>query len=327
MRILVVGGTRFVGRHIVQAAVTAGHEVTLFNRGRSGSGLFSDLEHRVGDRNGDLSTLVAGDWDATVDTCAYVPRQVHSLADALGDRGGQVVFISSVSVYGAPTHGYDEHSPLIELAEPTVETVTNETYGGLKVLCERAASQRFGAETLIVRPTYVVGPDDHTYRFPWWVSRIARGGDVLAPGPADDPAQVIDARDMATWIVSMMERRAGGVFHTVGPEQPITWGHLLETIAAQVAPAGTTLNWVPPAPLHEEGLDGMALPLWAGDEPDSLMSAASPAAALAAGLRIRPLAETIADTLEWTRTHERPVHIGLDPDREAAILERWRAAR
>ncbi|MGD9794153.1 MAG: NAD-dependent epimerase/dehydratase family protein [Acidimicrobiia bacterium] len=327
MRILIVGGTRFVGRHIVHAALRAGHEVTLFNRGRSGSDLFPDVPHLTGDRDGDLSALASSEWDATVDTCAYVPRQVHALADALGERGGQMVFISSVSVYGAPTIGYDEQSPLIELGDPTVETITNDTYGGLKVLSERAATERFGADTLLVRPTYVVGPDDHTYRFPWWVSRLARGGEVLAPGPADDPAQVIDARDMATWIVSMIERRAPGVFHTVGPEQPITWGQLLETIAAQVAPPGTALSWVPASLLREEGLDGMTLPLWAGDEPDALMSAASPAAALAAGLRIRPLSETIADTLEWTRTHDRPAHIGLDPKREAAILERWRAAR
>jgi 2'-hydroxyisoflavone reductase len=327
MRILIVGGTRFVGRHIVRTALHAGHEVTLFNRGLSGSDLFPGVPRLIGDRDGDLSALANGEWDATVDTCAYVPRQVHALADALGDRGGQMVFISSVSVYGDPTVGYDERSPLIELADATVETVTNDTYGGLKVLCERAASERFGAGTLIVRPTYVVGPDDHTYRFPWWVSRLASGGDVLAPGPADDPAQVIDARDMATWIVSMIERRAPGVFHTVGPEHPITWGQLLETIAVQVAPPGTTLSWVPAPFLSEEGLDGMTLPLWAGDEPDALMSAASPAAALAAGMRIRPLSETITDTLEWTRTHDRPATVGLDPNRETAILERWRAVR
>ena len=322
MRILMIGGTRFVGKHIVEAALAAGHAVTIFHRGQSGAALFSDVEHRLGDRDGDLAALADGQWDVTIDTCGYVPRQVHALAEVLGERRGQYVFISSVSVYAAPSAGYGEDAAVIELDDPTVEDVTGETYGGLKVLCERAALARFGASTLIVRPTYVVGPDDYSWRFPWWVARIASGGEVLAPGPADDPAQVIDGRDMAAWIVSMAERGASGIFHTVGPAEPITWAGLLDTIAAEVAPPGTTLTWIDADRLRSEGLDGVTLPLWSGGDPDRWVSAADPRAALGAGLTLRPLAATIADTLTWTRTQVRPATAGLDPALEAALLDR-----
>jgi len=316
-----VGGTRFVGRHIVEAALAAGHDITIFHRGRTGPDLFPEVEHRIGDRDSDLSPLAIGTWDATIDTCAYFPRQVHELAEVLGDRGGRYVCISSVSVYAGPIHsGYTESAPLIELADPTVEEVTGETYGGLKVLCERAAVERFGAQSLIVRPTYVVGPDDYTWRFPWWVARLARGGEVLAPGPASDPAQVIDARDMAAWIVTMLEAGTTGAFHAVGPADSITWGGLLSAIAAVVAPPGTTLTWLDEDVLLAAGLDGNILPLWAGGDPDRMMSAADPGAAVATGLRHRPLAETIADTLAWTQANECPATAGIDAEREASLL-------
>ena len=316
-----IGGTRFVGRHIVDAALAAGHEVTIFHRGRTGPHLFPGVEHHIGDRNTDLSPLATGEWDATIDTCAYFPRQVHELADVLGTRGGRYVCISSVSVYaGSVTAGFDERSTLIELADPTVEEVTDETYGGLKVLCERAAAERFGSTTLLVRPTYVVGPDDYSWRFPWWVARLARGGRVLAPGPASDPAQLVDARDMATWIVAMVEQGTSGAFHAVGPAEPLTWGGLLSAIAAVVAPAGTTLAWVDEDVLLAAGLDGNSLPLWTGGDPDRMLNAAGPGAAIAAGLRLRPLSETIADTLAWTLVNECPPTVGIDAEREAALL-------
>jgi 2'-hydroxyisoflavone reductase len=323
MRILMIGGTRFIGKHIVEAALANGHEVTIFHRGRSNPELFPDAVHLVGDRNDDLGALADGAWDVTIDTCAFVPRHVTALADVLGTRGGRYVFISSVSVYAGPiTAGYREDAPLIELADPTVEEVTNETYGGLKVLCERAAVERFGAATLIVRPTYVVGPDDISWRFPWWVRRIAAGGRVLAPGPAADPAQVIDVRDMGTWIVSLVERGVTGAFHAVGPATAITWGELLGTIVATVGPPGTELVWIDEATLLAEGIDGSTIPLWSGGDPDRLMSAADPGAAVDTGLRHRALAETIDDTLAWTIDRECPPDAGLDPAREAELLAR-----
>lgn len=328
MRILMIGGTRFVGRHVVDQALERGHEVTIFHRGRTGGDLFRDedrVEHRTGNRDSDLSALAEGGWDATVDTCAYVPRQVQQLADVLDGRGGRYLLVSSVSVYASPTHaGYGEDAPLAELDDPSTEEVTGETYGGLKVLCERAAVDRFGPAAVVVRPTYVVGPDDYTWRFPWWVTRLARGGEVLAPGPADAPAQVIDVRDMASWMLGLLEREESGAFHAVSPAPPFSWGQLLEVIRDAVAPAGTTLTWVDGQFLLGEGLDDASLPLWSAGDPDVLMMAADPSKAEAAGLAPRPLADTVRDTLTWTRTLEQPDSPGITAEREQQLLTRWR---
>jgi len=326
MRILLIGGTRFIGRHVVESALAGGHDVTLFHRGRTGTDLFPDVQHLLGDRDSDLSALANGEWDATVDTCAYFPRQVQKLADVLGDRGGHHLLVSSVSAYASPdTRGYREDARLAELDDPTVEQVTGETYGGLKVLCERAAVERHGPATVLVRPTYVVGPDDYTWRFPWWVARFAAGGEVLAPGPADAPSQVIDVRDMATWMVGLLERGESGPFHAVGPSAAFTWGEQLDTVARTVAPAGTTLTWVDEDFLLAEKVDEGLLPLWSGGDPDVLMMTADPAAALATRLVIRPLEETVRDTLEWTRTVEQPAAPGLPATQERELLARWRS--
>ncbi len=327
MRILVVGGTRFIGRHVVEQALARGHDVTVFHRGRTGAELFRDeprVEHRTGDRNTDLSALDQGDWDATVDTCAYVPRHVQTLGDVLGVRGGRYLLVSSVSAYASPERaGFGEDAPLAQLADPTVEEVTDQTYGGLKVLCERAAVDRFGPSTLLVRPTFVVGPDDYTWRFPWWVARLARGGEVLAPGPADAPAQVIVARDMASWTIGLLERGESGAYHAVSPAPPFTFSDQLEKIRATVAPEGTSLTWVDADFLLREGLDDGTLPLWSGADESALIMAADPRAATATGLRPRPLDETVRDTLDWLRGQEQPEQPGLDPDRETDLLKRW----
>jgi 2'-hydroxyisoflavone reductase len=328
MHILVVGGTRFIGRHVVDQALAAGHRVTVFHRGRSGADLFHDddrVELRIGDRNEDLSALAEGRWDATVDTCAYVPRQVQQLADTLGDRGGRYLLVSSVSAYASPVHaGFTEDAPLAELDDPGTEEVTGETYGGLKVLCERAAVDRFGPSTVVVRPTYVVGPDDYTWRFPWWVDRMARGGEVLAPGPAGAPSQVIDVRDMTAWMVGLLDREESGAFHAASPPPPFSWGDLLAAVLDTVAPPGTTLTWVDGGFLLDAGLDDGAFPLWSAGDPDILMMAADPARALASGLSPRGLPETVRDTWAWTQGQEMPAGTGLDEGRERELLDLWR---
>jgi 2'-hydroxyisoflavone reductase len=321
MRILVIGGTRFVGRHFVDAAVAAGHEVTVFHRGHTGMDLFPEVDHRIGDRDSDLSALADGAWDATVDTCAYVPRQVHALADALGGRGGHHLLVSSVSVYAPPDGpGIDEDAELLELDDPTTEVVTGETYGGLKVLCERAAVQRHGTSTVLVRPSYVVGPHDYTWRFPWWVARLARGGSVVAPGPADAPAQVVDARDMAAWMVRLLQDERSGAYHAASPAPAFSWGELLETIAAAVAPAGTRLVWVDPADVAAAGIPPAAFPLWGADDPDVWIMAVEPGRAFGTGLVPRPLAETVRDTLAWTRTVTAPDDAGITEEQERRLL-------
>ncbi len=328
MRVLMMGGTAFVGRHIAQAAVDSGHDLTLFHRGKTGSELFPQATHLSGDRSEDLSALASGSWDATIDVCAYFPRQVRSLADALGGRGGRYLFISSVSAYGpAVPRNYDESAPLAEADDPEADEVTEQNYGGLKVACEQAAAALFGPDTTIIRPTYVIGPYDKSYRFTWWVDRLARGGTVLAPGRPDDPIQVIDARDMGSWTVSLPERSVAGTFHAVSPAPPFGFGQMLEAIAAEVAPPGTQLTWVDSDFLLAEGVDGAALPLWAEGESDSAnMSTADPAAAFGAGLAPRPLRQTVADIRAEDRVPGtgRP-GIGLAPEREAELLARWAA--
>jgi 2'-hydroxyisoflavone reductase len=331
MRILMIGGTRFIGRHVVEQALDRGHDVTVFHRGRTGTELLRDqdrVRRLTGDRNSDLSPLAEGEWDATVDTCAYVPRQVQQLADALGGRGGHYLLVSSVSAYRSPERaGYTEESPLAELDDPTVEEVTGQTYGGLKVLCERAAVDRFGPSTLVVRPTYVVGPDDYTWRFPWWVARLAAGGEVLAPGPADAPAQVIDVRDMAAWMVGLLERQESGAFHAVSPAPPFSWRQQLEAIRDAVAPPGTVLTWVDGDFLLDQGVDDGSLPLWSAGDPDVLMMAADPAKAFGTGLTPRPLADTVRDTWAWVQSATPPTAPGISPERERDLLAAWHARR
>lgn len=327
MRILIIGGTAFVGRHITAAAMDAGHDVTLFHRGQTGAELFPAATHVSGDRDEDLSGLAGASWDATIDVCAYFPRQVRSLATALGGRGGTYAYISSVSAYSPSVPpNYDESAALATIDDPEATDVTNENYGGLKAACEHVSAELFGPDTTIIRPTYVIGPYDRTYRFTWWVDRLARGGTVLAPGDPDDPIQVIDASDQAAFVVSLLEKSVTGTFHTVSPAPPFGFGAMLEAIAAEVAPPGTQLTWAASDFLLEHGVDGAALPLWAEGEASN-MSRANPAAAFAAGLTPRPLRETVADIRAEDRVPGtgRP-GVGISAEREAELLARWTAA-
>ena len=244
MKLLILGGTRFLGRHIAEQALQRGHAVTLLHRGRSGPALFPHAEHRIADRDGDLSTLAAGHWDAAIDTSAYFPRQVQAMAAALGPRVDHYQLVSSISAYASlATAGTTEDAPLATLADPTVEAVTGETYGGLKALCEQAAQAAFGGRCLINRPGLIVGPHDPTGRFTWWVTRLVRGGNVLAPGDPAAPVQFIDARDAAAWMLLQAEQARGGVFNLTGPNAPLTMGGFLDT-ARRTLNAGAHLQWV-----------------------------------------------------------------------------------
>jgi 2'-hydroxyisoflavone reductase len=329
MRILIIGGTVFVGRHIAEAALAAGHDVTVFHRGRTGADLFPSATHLTGDRNEDLSALSTGQWDATIDVCAYFPSQVRQLGEALGGRGGQYVFISSTSAYRSPVSpGFSEDAPLAELDDPTSEEFADETYGGLKVACERTASELFGADGVtVVRPTYVIGPYDATYRFTWWVERMARGGTVLAPGGAADPIQVIDARDLGRWVVRTVERSVTGIFHAVSPPPPFGFGELLEAIAAEVAPWGTRLTWVDADFLVEFGESTETIPLWPGGDSEREINTADPARAYAAGLAPRPIRQSIAEihAAELATAAKPPARVGLTAERESELLAAWHA--
>ena len=329
MRLLVIGGTRFVGRHVVEAALAAGHDVTLFHRGSGADDPFEQAEHRHGDRDGDLAALAEGEWDATIDVCAYLPRQVRALGDALGlagGRGGRYVLVSSISAYAdTDGPGATEDSPLAVLENEDTQEVTGETYGGLKALCEYAAVEVFGSSSLLVRPTYVVGPHDHTGRYTYWVRRLARGGEVLAVGPREQPMQVVDGRDLGAFVVRLVEDGASGAVHVAGPPPPFSFADLLEATAAAVAPAGTTLTWVDPAFAAERGVTPANLPLWHGPDLEWL-GAVDPAAATARGFAPRDLADTARDTLDAAATTPLVDGVGPAADREAELLAAWHAA-
>ena len=319
MRILILGGTQFLGRHAVDVALARGHHVTLFNRGQTRPDLFPDVEKLRGDRDGDLTALTGRDFDAVIDTSGRVPRLVAETLDALGDVG-HYTFVSTISVYADLSTPPTESSPLAELKAPT--EVWEEAYGELKVLCENVVRERL-PDAFIPRPGLIVGPWDPTGRFTYWPTRLAAGGRVLAPLPADADTQVIDARDLAEWIVRAAEERLAGTYNAVGPIA--TREHVLETCRS-VAGTDAELVWVDPGYLHEQGVaEWMELPLWLYDEQYRGMLSVDPAPAFAAGLQARPLAETVRDTHAWALSDEAPGEFpaGLDREKERAVLDGW----
>lgn len=324
MRILLLGGTGFVGRHITEAALSAGHDLTLFNRGQTNAGLFDDVPRLVGDReSGDLAALRSGEWDAVVDVNAYTPRRVREAIAALDGRVGHYTFISTASVYvHGPSTGalVGESAALERLDDATSEQVTNESYGGLKVLCEEEVAAAFPSAHTIVRPGIVGGPHDPTDRFTWWVRRAARGGKMLVPDRPDQPVQVVHGRDQGDFVVAVTAAGVTGVFNTVGPSAPLTLRGLVE---AGAAAAGVTVEpvWVPEAFVVEHAIP-FPLYLPSAAAIDNIFEVSS-AAAEAAGLRNRTIEETAADTLAWDRTRPDQSAMGpgtLSSEREAELL-------
>jgi 2'-hydroxyisoflavone reductase len=330
MRIGFIGGTAFVGRHMVASAIERGHEVTVFHRGQTGTDVFPDIEHVNGDRAQDLDMLRGRRFDAVIDVCAYRPGEVHAVADAIGDEIDRYLYVSSVSAYrtdGAASLAED--SPLSgadDLADPTTEHVDDTTYGPLEAMCEDAARERFAERATVVRPCYVVGPHDRSDRFTSWVRRCGDGGPVLAAGPPDAPIQVIDARDLAAFALSLVETATTGAFNGVGPAAPIDWATLLGECISIVGSAGTDVVWADAVWLRELGLaPEVDFPMW-GPPQEAPMMRCSPAKSLAAGLTLRPLADTIVDLDRWDRERGRPpLAAGLDRaehDRVLAELSR-----
>lgn len=329
MRILILGGTRFLGRHLVEAALAKGHHVTLFHRGQTGADLFEGRVERIlGDRTQDLSALEGRDWDAVIDTCGYIPRVVGLSAEALaqGRPNLRYAFVSSISVYDGPPAGADETWKVGTIEDPSTEEINGDTYGPLKALCEQEVRGAFGDSALIVRPGLIVGPHDPTDRFTYWPDRIARGGDVLVPARPDQPVQIIDVRDLAAWCVGALEQGLSGDFNLAAPETPYRLGELLERLRKEINP-NATLHPVSPEKLQEWGVPHwIELPMYLGPnvEDDGAM-AVSIRRALDTGLTIRSLEETARDTLAWSQT--RPAdHIwrgGLTPERERELLGLW----
>ncbi len=326
MKILILGGTVFLGRHLVDAALASGHELTLFNRGQSDPGFasqFPQVECLRGDRDGDeLAQLKDRQWDAVIDTSAYVPRILRQSLDLLVGNVSHYVFISSISVhadFSAP--GVHEASSTIVLEDPSTEEV-GQFYGGLKALCEQAVEEAFGVNSLIVRPGLIVGPHDPTDRFTYWPHRIAKGGEVLVPASPDEPFQAIDARDLSEWIIKSVESSLGGTYNVTGPKEPMTMGELFET-CKNTLNKDAQLTWVATDFLLNQGVGTwVEMPFWIGDMDMAGLLQCDCSKANAEGLHCRPLAETIADTQTWSR--QRPSDYewkaGLSESREQALL-------
>ncbi|MDQ5815049.1 MAG: NAD-dependent epimerase/dehydratase family protein [Actinomycetota bacterium] len=319
MRILVIGGTSFVGRHIVHHAMSDDHEVTLFNRGVTNPDLFRDAERLVGDRDGDLEPLRGREWDTVIDVCGYVPRVVKKSVDALLGAVGNYTYVSTISVYADfDRPGLDESAPVGNLEDPKVETITAETYGPLKAACEAVVGEGFPDASFVPRPGYVVGPHDHTDRFTYWVVRAAAGGRMLAPGPPEAPIQFIDGRDLGRWIVDMVGRGATGPYNATGPAGHLTWGTLLES-CRDLTRGGAELAWADPGWLDERGVE---LPLWDLEEAvgGSHAMELDCTQAISSGLSFRPAVDTIVDTLESAPGWDE-MKTGLRPDEEKKLLE------
>jgi 2'-hydroxyisoflavone reductase len=319
MKLLVIGGTRFVGRHLVEVALQRGHSVTLFNRGKNAD-VFPTVEQLHGDRDKDVSALERKSFDAVIDTCGYIPRHLQMMADVL-QTIPLYVFISTISVYAdpLPVHA-DENAPLAKL-EQAGEEVTNESYGALKVLCENVINEAFPNRALVVRPGIIVGPHDHTDRFSYYPYRVSKGSEMLAP-PANTPMQFIDARDLAAWTIAATERKLTSTFNIVTPADSMTVGQVLGT-ATSITKADTKITYVDESFIaaHEEA---QVLPLYV-PEADQAWWRVSSQKAINAGLTFRPLETTVRETLEWlhTRSENYEWKAGLTEQQEKELLQEW----
>lgn len=330
MKILVIGGTRFLGRHFVDAALQNHHEVTIFHRGETNAGLFPEVEEILGDRDGQTSLLTGRTWDAVVDTCGYVPRVVRQSVANLKASAGQYAFISSISVYPEfPRAGMDESAAVDSLPDDDGESEdVSKYYGPLKALCEDEVKQRFDGQALIIRPGLIVGPHDPTDRFTYWPHRIAQGGEVLVPGDPNRVVQFIDVRDLARFTLHLIEQGTSGVYHATG--HPLPFSQLIFACQA-VSGSPSQLVWVSEDFLFEQGVQPwIELPLWIGEAANwpGFMEV-SVQRAKAHGLKLRTVTDTVRDTLAWVdqRPHDTKWQAGFTPERERELLTAWKSSR
>jgi 2'-hydroxyisoflavone reductase len=328
MNILILGGTIFLGRHLVDAALAGGHKVTLFNRGKTNPDLYPEIEKLRGDRTNldDLQILLDRHWDAVIDTCGYFPHIVQLSAKSLKDLVERYVFISSISVYGEPptTPGINENSSTAHLENEALVSYEKASYGTRKALCEQVIENELSGRTLTIRPGLIVGPHDPSDRFTYWPERLQRGGKVLAPGNPDAPVQIIDVRDLAAWTIRMIENEQAGVFNATGPAVPLSMRQVLET-CQQVAGTPAEFIWVDDEFLLAQGVTPFTdLPLWLPG-PAVAMMEVSIGKALDAGLTFRQLVETVADTLTWdnARSLDAQRINGISFERESELLDQW----
>jgi nucleoside-diphosphate-sugar epimerase len=327
--LLVLGGTGFIGPHLTTEAQRLGWTVTHFNRGKSAADGVSGVETLIGDRKGQLDALKGRKWDAMVDDTGYIPKYVKQSSALLAPEVSYGLYISSISAYAGFAKPNDEGSPTGKLANIDEEEITETSYGPMKALCEQYSMEAFKGRMSVVRPGYIVGPLDRSDRFTYWPVRASRGGEMLAPGTPQDPIQIIDVRDLAVWMMKLVESRALGYFNAVSPPGAFTMGDLIVASQQASPKAGTTATWVPEdflaAHWKAEALD---LPPWGpskGD--DAAASLTSIAPAIKTGLRSRPLADTVRDTLAWFQAlppeRQAKLRAGLDPKKEAETLAEW----
>ena len=328
--ILILGGTGFIGPHMVREALRRGHNVTLFNRGRTNSALFPDLETIIGDRDGGLDGLKGRSWDAVIDNSGYVPRHVQDSARLLANRVERYLYVSTVSVYADFSIHNTEDSALATIADETVEEVTGETYGALKALCEKRVTAEYAAEAVtIVRPTYIAGPGDHTDRFSYWPIRTRKGGEMIWPGTPNDAIQVVDVRDLAIFVIDCLDQDRSGTYNMVNPAGAYTMGDLLEDSQAITATQVDPI-WISEGFAYEnELIGGRALPVWhAQTGANAAPGSFSGERARQAGFHSRPERETARDLLAWwdTLPAERRAQIraGIEAEREAELIAKWK---
>jgi 2'-hydroxyisoflavone reductase len=337
LRILVLGGTRFIGVYITELAIKRGHVVTLFNRGKTNPQLFAKLEKLIGDRDGQLDALRGRKWDVVIDDSGFIPRQVRLSAELLAPNVRQYVFISSVSVYASFAAPDDEDSPVGRLSDESIEKVDENTYGPLKALCEKVATAALPGRVTLLRPGYIVGPGDYSDRFTYWPARASRGGEILAPDAAADPIQFVDVRDLARFTLSLLERDVVGTFNVVSAPGRFTMGDLVEA-SVSCANALAKPNaaprpvWVPAEFMRQHNVSfATDMPIWSAPTgADAAFAKTSAARALAAGLTISAIKDTVCDTLAWhlarPDSERATLKAGIDPARERAVLAAWSAA-
>jgi 2'-hydroxyisoflavone reductase len=324
MKVLILGGTKFLGRHLVEVALAAGHEVTLFNRGKTNPTLFPNVETIIGDRGQDIERLLGREWDAVIDVAGYLPRIVRLSAEGLKRSVKRYVYISSISAYaGFAKVGINESDPVGKLEDESVEQITGETYGPLKALCEKIVQETYSERALIIRPGLIVGPYDPTDRFTYWPMRVKRGGDIIAPDRPQAPIQVIDVRDLSGFIIKLIEDNASGIYNATGPDKELMMGEFLDA-CKRVTGTVAALHWASREFLAEHKVEPWSdMPVWLPDtEEDAGFSRIDVSKAIDAGLKFRPLEETIRDTVAWAevRPDDHEWRAGLNPTKEEILL-------
>ena len=329
--LLILGGTGFIGPHLTQEAQRLGWQVTHFNRGKRDDDGMPGVEALVGDRKGQLDSIKGRKWDAVVDNTGYIPKFVKMSAELLAPNAGYCLFVSSISAYASFRKANDETSPTGKLTNPDIEEVNNDTYGPMKALCEQYSLDAFKGRASVVRPGYIVGPLDSTDRFTYWPLRMAKGGEMMAPGTPADPIQIVDVRDLTAWMMKLVEARATGYFNAISAPKQFTMGDIIKASQLASPAAGTKVTWVPEDFLATQWkAEELDFPPWSPLKGEYAgASLTSSKRATDTGLRIRSMEETVRDTLEWFRSQpaerQAKLRAGIDAQKEAAVIAAWHA--